>query len=397
MVLVEQTWLACLVRGGLAPARAATELSGLLDVDDLAGIAAEAEASGTPVLGLLDRLRSRLAGAQPDGARWLHRGLTSQDVVDSALMYCAGEAIATILSSVGAQLGALIRLAERHRDTVQTGRTLTQPAVPITFGLKAAGWLTAVLDVAEDLTRVARTLPIQLGGAAGTNAALVELCRSAGAGDPIAAAEQLVADAAGRLGLQSRPPWHSYRRPVTVLGDALVSGCDAFGRIAGDVLVLSRPEIGELSESRGGGSSTMPHKQNPTLAVLVRRASITAPGFAATLHLAAAGAVDERPPGEWHAEWATVRALSRITAVAASQLAELLTGLQVHGDVMRARAEAAGPQLLSERAAIRELVPAPSEVTEAAADAAPESYLGASDRYLGAAVQRGRTWLELRR
>ena len=107
------------------------------------------------------------------------------------------------------------------------------------------------------------------------------------------------------------------------------------------MLVLARPEIGELSEAVGGGSSSMPHKHNPVLSVLVRRAALTTPQLAATLHLAAADQVDERADGAWHAEWDTLRLLARRTAVAASQTADLLAGLQVHPDRMAANLAAA--------------------------------------------------------
>ena len=107
------------------------------------------------------------------------------------------------------------------------------------------------------------------------------------------------------------------------------------------MLVLGRPEIGELSEAAGGGSSSMPHKANPVLSILIRRAALTTPQLAATLHLAAADQVDERADGAWHAEWETLRLLARRTAVAASQTAELLEGLRVHPDRMAANLAAA--------------------------------------------------------
>jgi 3-carboxy-cis,cis-muconate cycloisomerase len=131
------------------------------------------------------------------------------------------------------------------------------------------------------------------------------------------------------------------RRPVTRAGDALVATTDGCGRIARDVLELSRAEIGELSEARGGGSSSMPHKANPVLSVLVRRAALTTPQLAATLHLAAAEQVDERADGAWHAEWDTSRLLARRTAIAADQTADLLAGLRVHADRMAANLAAA--------------------------------------------------------
>jgi 3-carboxy-cis,cis-muconate cycloisomerase len=153
-------------------------------------------------------------------------------------------------------------------------------------------------------------------------------------GGPVGLGLDRRTELADRLGLEDVPSWHTVRRPVTRAADALVATTDACGRIARDVLVLARPEIGELSEAHGGGSSSMPHKANPVLSVLIRRAALTTPMLAATLHLAAADQVDERADGAWHAEWDTMRLLARRTAVAVSQTAELLDGLRVHAEQM---------------------------------------------------------------
>ena len=196
-----------------------------------------------------------------------------------------------------------------------TGRTLTQPALPITFGDKVSSWQASIHEARVDLEGL--SFPVQKGGPVGTDRD---------------GSDRL----AERLGLEDAPAWHTNRRTVTRAGDAFVALTDAWGRIARDVLELGRREIGELGEAVGGGSSSMPHKHNPVLSVLVRRAALAAPMLGATLHLAAAEQVDERADGGWHAEWDTLRLLARRTAVAASQTADLLDGLQVHADRMRA-------------------------------------------------------------
>jgi 3-carboxy-cis,cis-muconate cycloisomerase len=274
----------------------------------------DVEAGGNPVIPLLDALRK----ANPDVA--LHEGLTSQDVLDSALMLLLRDAVAAVVGHLGLAVEALARLTAEHGDTAMTGRTLTQPALPITFGDKVAAWRAGLTEAVADLE--ALSFPVQVGGPVGTS-------------------RDGAAALAGRLGLTEATSWHTQRRPVTRAGDALVATTDACGRIARDVLVLARPEIGELSEAVGGGSSSMPHKANPVLSVLVRRAALTTPQLGATLHLAAADQVDERADGAWHAEWDTLRLLARRTAVAASQTAELLEGLRVHPDRMAANLEAA--------------------------------------------------------
>ncbi len=214
---------------------------------------------------------------------------------------------------------SLDRLTERHGTTPMIGRTLTQWALPITFGDKVAGWRTGIEEAAVDLDSL--TFPVQAGGPVGTS--------------------QDGAVLAERLGLSAAASWHTRRRPITRAGDALVGVTDACGHLARDVLELSRPELGELSEGRGGGSSSMPHKANPVLSVLIRRAALTTPLLAATLHLCAADQVDERADGGWHAEWDTMRLLVRRTAVAVSQTAELVEGLVVHPERMAANLAAA--------------------------------------------------------
>jgi 3-carboxy-cis,cis-muconate cycloisomerase len=380
MVRVESAWLAALVHAGIAPARALTDLGALIGETDLAEVSAAAEDGGNPVIPLVDLLRTR--GGDAEAASWIHRGLTSQDVVDSALMLCAREAVHRVLAELDLQATRLAQLAERHRDTVMAGRTLTQHAVPITFGLKAAQWLGGLLDARDQLAGV--RLPAQLGGAAGTLAATVETARLVEVAEPVKATRSVATETAAILQLDDTVPWHTNRGTITRLGDALVTATDTWGRIANDVLVLARPEIAELAEAPGrGGSSTMPQKANPVLSVLVRRAALAAPALAAQLHLAAAESVDERADGGWHVEWSALATLARRTVVAASQTTELLEGLRVDTVQMTANAEAAAADLLAEQAAIA------GHVGGATVDD-PSAYLGATSEIIDAVLDRYR-------
>ena len=232
-----------------------------------------------------------------------------------------------------------------------------------------------LLDAYDDLAGL--RFPVQLGGAAGTSAALVELGRDPG--------EARVA-LAGRLGLDEALPWHTNRRPVTRIADALVACTDAWARIANDVLALGRPEIGELAEGSGGGSSTMPHKSNPVLSVLLRRAALTTPQLAATLHLAAADQVDERASGGWHAEWDTLRVLLRRSVVAAVEASELVARLQVDTDRMAANL-AAAVGVRSEQQSMADFVGEPAKA----------GYLGEAGSLVDAVLARARTSVERRR
>ncbi|GAA4601754.1 3-carboxy-cis,cis-muconate cycloisomerase [Actinoplanes octamycinicus] len=371
MVRVESAWLAALVELGVADIEV-PDLAPLAGPDDLGYLAEAAESGGNPLIPLLNRLKCRLRGRNTAAAGWLHKGLTSQDVIDTAIVLCLRDAVARIRADLLVQVGALSRLAGEHRETRMAGRTLTQHAVPITFGLKAAGWLTGVLDARDQLT-AAGTMPIQIGGAAGSLAAPTALT-----GDP-GRARDLVAAAAERLGLPAREPWHTSRAPLTRVADAFVTCTDAWGKIANDVLVGSRPEVHELIEGTAegkGGSSAMPNKQNPVHAVLIKRAAIAGPPLAALVHAGAAAAVDERPDGGWHVEWATLRTLARRTVVAGAQTAELLTGLRVDTGKMLATLHDARPEIDAEQQSV---MPGASP---------DQPYLGATDEIIDAVLAR---------
>ncbi|WP_037347218.1 lyase family protein [Sciscionella sediminilitoris] len=332
MLRVESAWL-----GALGAPR---ELDGLVTEADIPAIARAAEAGGNPVIPLLAVLRERLPADVP-----LHQGLTSQDVLDTALMLGARELAGQLLGELDAQIGALCGLVRAHRATPMIARTLTQHAEPTTFGLRAATWLRGLLD-ARDRVRALR-FPAQIGGAVGNLAGIGE------------SALELAATTARALGLEPALPWHTARAPVTRIGEALLECTDAFGRIANDVLTASRPEIGELAEPRAegrGGSSAMPHKVNPVLSVLIRRAALAAPAHGAQLHLAAAASLDERPDGAWHVEWASLRTLGRNTAAAANQLTELLGGLEVRTERMAENLEFAVTDLGATEPIITELL-----------------------------------------
>nr|WP_269810728.1 lyase family protein [Kineosporia rhizophila] len=390
MVEVERAWLEALVAAGVAPADAGGQL-GAFEIEDARGLVAKvasgSEAGGNPVIPLVRLLRQQFSG-QP-AAKWLHRGLTSQDVLDSALLGCLGRVLAQVRAELDGQIAAVARLADRHRATPMAGRTLTQHAVPTTFGMKAAQWLTALLDARDGLDRLP-PLPVQFGGAAGNLSAVVELARLAGSPDPAATAVTILRTAAQTLDLQFRTPWHTARAPITAVGDALVGCCDAWGRIARDVIELGRPEIGELAEpvAEGrGGSSTMSQKRNPVLSVLIRRTALSAPQLAATLHLAAAEAVDERPDGSWHAEWPALQSLSRGAVVAAAQAGELLAGLEVSPSRMAENLQAAGEGIQAEQRSMAQLFPSPNQ---------PETYLGLTDFVVDDVLNRARETRERR-
>ncbi|MGV9622343.1 3-carboxy-cis,cis-muconate cycloisomerase [Streptomyces tendae] len=326
---------------GLAPAEAADAV-GAAAADpaafDAHSLAERARGGGNPVIPLVADL-TRAVGETY--GPYVHRGATSQDILDTATMLVAARTLDLLLPDLARTEGALARLAAEHRDTPMPGRTLTQHAVPTVFGLKAAGWRALVLDARDRITAVRDALPVQLGGAAGTLAAF----GSYGATDPVA----LPTAYAGELGLRAPVlPWHTLRTPIADLAGALAVTAGALGKIAVDVLTLSRTEIGEVAEGSGGGSSAMPHKANPVRSTLIAAAARRAPQLAATLYGSLA-AEDERPAGAWHAEWEPLRDLLRLAGGAARDAAELAEGLRVRPDVMRAHLGLTHGLIVSER------------------------------------------------
>jgi 3-carboxy-cis,cis-muconate cycloisomerase len=325
---------------GLAPAEAATAVTEAAGTGrfDVRALAERARGGGNPVIPLVADLTEAVG---EEYGPYVHRGATSQDVLDTATMLVAARTLDVVLADLGRTERALSRLAAEHRDTAMPGRTLTQHAVPTTFGLKAAGWRSLVLDARDRVSTVRDSLPAQLGGAAGTLAAF----GAYGASDPTA----LPAEYARELGLRAPDlPWHTLRTPVADLAGCLAFTAGALGKPAVDVLTLSRTEIAEVVEGNGGGSSAMPHKSNPVRAALIASAARRAPQLAATLYGSLA-AEDERPAGAWHAEWEPLRDLLRLVGGAARDAAELAEGLRVRPEAMREHLDLTHGLIVSER------------------------------------------------
>jgi 3-carboxy-cis,cis-muconate cycloisomerase len=262
-----------------------------------------------------------------ESAGWVHWGATSQDVLDTAAMLVARRALGLLDDDLARLANACADLAERHRDTVMAGRTLLQQALPITFGLKAAGWLVAVVEAREGLAAfAARRLAVELGGAAGTLASL--------RGRGLAVVEAL----AGELGLAVPVvPWHTARGRVAELAGLLAVAAGAAGKIALDVALLMQTEVGEASEAAApgrGGSSTLPHKRNPVGALAVNACVRGALAQVAVLQ-AAIIQEHERAAGAWQSEWPALNEALRFTSGAISQTATLVSDLEVHEERMR--------------------------------------------------------------
>jgi 3-carboxy-cis,cis-muconate cycloisomerase len=302
---------------------------------DAAEIGAQAASSGNPAAPLVKALTKRVEGS---AAGHVHRGATSQDVVDSAAMLVAHRALRPLLDDLEGAADAAARLAREHRATVLAGRTLLQQAVPVTLGLKAAGWLVGLDEAAACLAAVRdERLAVQLGGAAGTLAAL---------GDRGAA---VMAEMARELGLADPLlPWHTIRTRPAELAGALGTACGVVAKAARDVTLMAQTEVAEVAEGASGGSSTMPHKRNPVAAISAAACAAQAPGLVATL-LAAMAHEHERAAGSWHAEWRPLTELLRSTGSAAAWLRTCLEELEVDAAAMRANLDITQGLLMAER------------------------------------------------
>jgi 3-carboxy-cis,cis-muconate cycloisomerase len=326
MLDAEAALARALEQSGRAPSGAGAAVTAAARADrfDAAALGRSGAAAGNPVPALV---RALTAAVPPFAAPAVHQGATSQDILDTAAMLVARRALGPAAGDLAAAADTAAGLAAAHAGTVMAGRTLLQQAVPVTFGLVAAGWLTAI-DTAR--ARLARLEPAaQLGGAAGTLAAL-------GADGP-----RVAARFAAELGLAAPAlPWHTDRQRVLDLAAALTGACAAVGKVARDVTLLAQSEVGEVSEGTGGGSSAMPHKRNPVASVVILGCTRQAPGLAATL-AAAAEQEHQRAAGAWHAEWQPLTSLLRLTGSAAAWSADLLAGLRVDPARMRANLDAA--------------------------------------------------------
>jgi 3-carboxy-cis,cis-muconate cycloisomerase len=309
---------------------------------DLAALANAILRAGTPGIPLVKALTERVRGIDSAAAGFVHWGATSQDVADTALVLLLKRAQPILDSDITRLEKALHRLATEHHAAVMLGRTLLQPAPPTTFGLKAAGWLSAISRSHKRLNDTfAEALIVQFGGASGTLAALGEQGIEVG---------RALADELG-LGFPDAP-WHTHRDRLAELLCTCGVLTASLGKMARDISLLMQGEVGEATELGGqgrGGSSTMPHKRNPIGCSLTLAAAVRVPGLVAAF-LSAMVQEQERAVGGWQAEWPTVAGIIQAAGLAAASMAEVAEGLTVDAARMRANIEATHGVIFAERA-----------------------------------------------
>ena len=331
-------------RSGVIPMAAAEAISAAARLGDIdiSALADAAFRAGTPAIPLVKMLTDQVRKADAESARFVHWGATSQDVADTAMSLLLKRAEPLLIDDLFRLEKALASLSEGHKGTVMLGRTLLQPAPPVTFGLKAAGWLASIRRGRRRLQRAFRAAAVlQFGGASGTLASLGDR------GIPV------VESLSVELGLENPlAPWHTQRDNLA----AMICTCGvlagSLGKMARDLSLLMQNEVGEAAERGGegrGGSSTMPNKRNPIACSLTLAAAHRVPGLVASF-LSTMLQEHERAVGGWQAEWPIIAAVVQSTGVAIASMAEAAEGLSVDAQRMRRNIESTNGTVFAERA-----------------------------------------------
>lgn len=312
-----------LARTGMAPASAAPAIEAQCHASlySIESLAEEASLAGNPAIPLIKALTKLVARADERAAGYVHWGATSQDVIDTATVLQLRAALEIFDRDLTTLMASLARLAEENSSTLLAGRTWLQQGPPVTLGLKAAGWLDAMM---RHRTRVRETtkrvLTLQFGGAVGTLAAF----GNRGLEVAAALAKEL------KLSLPEIP-WHAHRDRFAEVAAILGLLTGSLGKIARDISLLSQTEVGEALEPSApgrGGSSTMPHKRNPVGSAVALAAAIRVPPLISAM-FASMVQEHERGLGGWHAEWEILPEICLLASGALARVSEVVDGLEI--------------------------------------------------------------------
>jgi 3-carboxy-cis,cis-muconate cycloisomerase len=324
---------------GLIPAEAAQEIIGhcRLDQIDLPRLREQTERIGYPILGVVTQINQLCR----DGlGEYVHWGATTQDITDTATVLQIREALDLVDAELTAISAGLAALAKEHRDTPMIGRSNLQQAIPITFGYKMAGLLSAIERHRERLTQLReRVLVGEFAGAAGTLASLEvgALETQAGLCDELGLAQPVIA-------------WHTIRDNIAEVGTFLGLVGGTLGKLSTDVKLMMQTEVGEVYEPYAhgrGSSSTMPQKRNPISSCYIHAAISVVRQHAAAL-MDAMVADHERSTGPWEIEWIVLPEVFCLMAGALKQARAVVEGLEVDAVAMRRNIDLTGGLVMSE-------------------------------------------------
>ncbi len=320
---------------GLIPERSGQVIASACEtmVVDAEEVLATTWQVGTPVIRLIEGIRENL---DDEDGRWVHHGSTTQDVIDTAHMLLASEALEILVDSLWRVARPLHDLVLAHREQPQMGRTFLQHALPTTFAMRAVGWLEPTLQHLRQLKQVREDLVVQLGGPVGTRSAYG------------AKAPAVVAALADHLGLGAPAiAWHADRSRVRRLSSSVSGVASTMAKIALDTVLLAQSDVAEVTMRRGF-SSSMEGKRNPIDSVRAMAAADVASGAASILERARPHELD-RGIGSWQAEWVALPILFQATSACLEATASSLSTLEVDRAVMM---KAAGPDSLESIGAI---------------------------------------------
>ena len=315
---------------GIIPAHVVAAISSCCDATkiDMTALIQDAGQAGNLAIPLVKQLTAQVAKLDQESARYVHWGVTSQDVIDTGMVLQLREAIDCIVTDLAVFADVLAGLSKRHRNTVMIGRTWMQHALPITFGMKVAGWLDTILRHQQRLSELQpRLLVLQFGGATGTLASL------GNQGLTVASAVAHELD----LSLPELP-WHTQRDRMTEVATVLGMITGTLGKIARDIALQCQTEVAELAEPAApgrGGSSTMPHKRNPVGCAAALAVAVRVPALVSTM-LSSMVQEQERALGGWQAEWDTLPEIASLCGAALAQMTHVVSGLYVDEKQMRA-------------------------------------------------------------
>ncbi len=293
--------------------------------------------NGVPAIGLLNVLKTFLPA---DASNYLHFGATSQDVLDTAYILMYREALGAIETRLTKVLSRLVGLAEQHLTTPCIARTRWQQATPIPFGLRLVNWGLPLVRHLERLQELRpRLLSVQLGGASGSLSAMGPH------------GTKVMNAVAQELELLPASPWHAQRDNVAELGHWLSLVTGSLAKIGQDILLMAQTEVGEVVESGGGGSSAMPHKNNPVSSEVVVALAGINQGLSSTLSQSMLQA-GERDGTAWMLEWQTVPQMLINTAAGLRHTETILSHLQVNKDRMLRNIELTNGLVYAEQAVV---------------------------------------------
>ena len=326
---------------GVVPASAGERISKICKtaVLDAQQIGQDTQRDGVPVISLVKALREAVG---EEAAPFVHWGATTQDIIDTATVLQIRSAIRIMEQRLVALIDRFAELADRYRTTVMAGRTHGQQALPISFGIKAAGWLAPLLRHRNRLAaQGVGLLQLQFGGAAGTLAALGE--------NGLAVMQGLAQELSLNLPIM---PWHSQRDGFGEFAGWLSMLTASLAKIAQDIILLAQNEIGEVMESDGGdrgGSSSMPQKRNPIVSELIIAAARTNASLLSAMHNAMIQE-HERATHGWQIEWLTLSQMILLTGGALKNALFLSQNLKINEARMRQNLDRSNYLVLAEAA-----------------------------------------------